>query len=109
MHSDLSSEGNSDVCPHPFTKKRLWLIKLTLLFIATLSLALQSVVLPGTSLDLLVDPMVRRDLGASSIVSQANPSHLPVIWTKNNPTPWNTIKPDENTKLMSVNQKFEKR
>ncbi|KAF9057500.1 hypothetical protein BJ165DRAFT_1420902 [Panaeolus papilionaceus] len=31
-----------------------------------------------------------------------------VVWTKANPTPWNTVKPDENTKLMSVNQKFEK-
>ena len=34
---------------------------------------------------------------------------LAVIWTKNNPTPWNTIKPDEGTKMMAVNQKFEKR
>lgn len=32
-----------------------------------------------------------------------------VIWTKSNPTPWNTIKPDETTKMLSVNQKFEKR
>ncbi|PPQ77297.1 hypothetical protein CVT25_010879 [Psilocybe cyanescens] len=31
-----------------------------------------------------------------------------VVWTKSNPTPWNTIKPDEGTKIMSVNQKFEK-
>ncbi|KAF9535039.1 hypothetical protein CPB83DRAFT_755050 [Crepidotus variabilis] len=31
-----------------------------------------------------------------------------VVWTKTNPTPWNTVKPDENTKLMSVNQKFER-
>jgi len=31
-----------------------------------------------------------------------------VVWTKNNPTPWNTVKPDENTKLMAVNQKFER-
>jgi len=31
-----------------------------------------------------------------------------VVWTKSNPTPWNTVKPDENTKIMSVNQKFEK-
>ncbi|KAF8227971.1 hypothetical protein L208DRAFT_1293919 [Tricholoma matsutake] len=31
-----------------------------------------------------------------------------VVWTKNNPTPWNTVKPDENTKMMSVNQKFER-
>jgi len=31
-----------------------------------------------------------------------------IVWTKNNPTPWNTIKPDEGTKLMAVNQKFEK-
>lgn len=32
-----------------------------------------------------------------------------VVWTKNNPTPWNTIAPDQGTKLMEVNQKFEKR
>ncbi|KAH9987898.1 hypothetical protein BJV74DRAFT_773704 [Russula compacta] len=32
-----------------------------------------------------------------------------VIWTKSNPTPWNNVKQDENVKLMSVNQKFEKR
>jgi len=31
-----------------------------------------------------------------------------VVWTKNNPTPWNTVKPEENTKLMAVNQKFER-
>jgi len=31
-----------------------------------------------------------------------------VVWTRNNPTPWNTVKPEENTKLMAVNQKFEK-
>jgi hypothetical protein len=33
---------------------------------------------------------------------------LPVIWTKDNPTPWNDIKQDENTKLINVNQKFER-
>ena len=33
---------------------------------------------------------------------------LAVIWTKNNPTPWNTIQPNENTKMLTVNQKFEK-
>jgi len=32
-----------------------------------------------------------------------------VVWTKSNPTPWNTIKQDEGTKLLSVNQKFDKR
>ncbi|KAI1793005.1 hypothetical protein LXA43DRAFT_1004231 [Ganoderma leucocontextum] len=31
-----------------------------------------------------------------------------VVWTKDNPTPWNTVKPDENTKLLSVNQHLEK-
>ncbi|KAF8897164.1 hypothetical protein BD779DRAFT_1489248 [Infundibulicybe gibba] len=29
-----------------------------------------------------------------------------VVWTKANPTPWNTVKPEENTKIMAVNQKF---
>ena len=32
-----------------------------------------------------------------------------VVWTKENPTPWNTIKPDEGTKLITVNQHFDKR
>jgi NADH-ubiquinone reductase complex 1 MLRQ subunit len=32
-----------------------------------------------------------------------------VVWTKSNPTPWNEVKQDENVKMMSVNQKFEKR
>ena len=39
-------------------------------------------------------------------------SELPrriVVWTKSNPTPWNEVKQDENVKMMSVNQKFEKR
>ncbi|KAM6495685.1 hypothetical protein JOM56_008391 [Amanita muscaria] len=31
-----------------------------------------------------------------------------VVWTKSNPTPWNTVKQDENIKLASVSQKFEK-
>ena len=32
-----------------------------------------------------------------------------VIWTKANPTPWNDVKQEDNVKMMSVNQKFEKR
>ncbi|KAI0775447.1 hypothetical protein BC629DRAFT_1595077 [Irpex lacteus] len=31
-----------------------------------------------------------------------------VVWTKENPTPWNDIKPNEGTKLLTVNQSFEK-
>ena len=31
-----------------------------------------------------------------------------VIWTKENPTPWNDIKPNEGTKLLTVNQHFDK-
>ncbi|KAF8639730.1 hypothetical protein AX17_000992 [Amanita inopinata Kibby_2008] len=31
-----------------------------------------------------------------------------IIWTKSNPTPWNTVKPEENTKMLAVNQKFDK-
>ncbi|KZS97736.1 hypothetical protein SISNIDRAFT_449292 [Sistotremastrum niveocremeum HHB9708] len=31
-----------------------------------------------------------------------------VIWSKNNPTPWNSIHPDENVKLTSGHHKFEK-
>jgi hypothetical protein len=46
-----------------------------------------------TSLILFLFPNVRRT----------------VVWTKSNPTPWNEVKQDENVKMMSVNQKFEKR
>ena len=31
-----------------------------------------------------------------------------VVWTKENPTPWNDIKPDEGTKILTVNQQFSK-
>ncbi|KAI5124758.1 hypothetical protein M0805_005392 [Coniferiporia weirii] len=31
-----------------------------------------------------------------------------VVWTKNNPEPWNTIKPDQSTKMINVNDKLEK-
>jgi len=31
-----------------------------------------------------------------------------VVWTKNNPTPWNEVKPDENIKMMDVNGQFAK-
>ncbi|CAL1702058.1 unnamed protein product [Somion occarium] len=31
-----------------------------------------------------------------------------IVWTRDNPTPWNDIKPDEGTKLITVNQHFEK-
>ncbi|KAF9052230.1 hypothetical protein BDZ89DRAFT_1056578 [Hymenopellis radicata] len=32
-----------------------------------------------------------------------------VVWTKANPTPWNNIQPDEGTKLIEVNHKFDKK
>ncbi|KAI9575020.1 hypothetical protein HD554DRAFT_141120 [Boletus coccyginus] len=31
-----------------------------------------------------------------------------VVWTKTNPTPWNSVKPDENTKLMDPSGNFSK-
>ncbi|KAI5982284.1 hypothetical protein EDC04DRAFT_2844394 [Pisolithus marmoratus] len=31
-----------------------------------------------------------------------------VVWTKSNPTPWNDVKPDENVKMMDVNNRFPK-
>ncbi|KZT13109.1 uncharacterized protein LAESUDRAFT_669430 [Laetiporus sulphureus 93-53] len=31
-----------------------------------------------------------------------------VVWTKENPTPWNDIQPNEGTKLLTVNQHFDK-
>ncbi|KAL5508108.1 hypothetical protein ACEPAH_5726 [Sanghuangporus vaninii] len=31
-----------------------------------------------------------------------------VIWTKSNPEPWNTVKPDESTKMINVNHKLDK-
>jgi hypothetical protein len=44
------------------------------------------------------------------LVVPFDPADLPVvIWTKTNPTPWNTITPEHGTKLVEVNQKFEKR
>lgn len=33
----------------------------------------------------------------------------PVIWTKSNPQPWNTVKPNESTKLLNVNQNLDGR
>ncbi|KAG6378391.1 Aldo/keto reductase family-domain-containing protein [Boletus reticuloceps] len=32
-----------------------------------------------------------------------------VVWTKSNPTPWNSVKPDENIKMMDPSGKFAKR
>lgn len=31
-----------------------------------------------------------------------------VVWTKSNPTPWNDVKPDENVKMLDVNNRFSK-
>ncbi|KAH9943008.1 uncharacterized protein BXZ73DRAFT_97074 [Epithele typhae] len=31
-----------------------------------------------------------------------------IVWTKENPTPWNDVKPNETTKLLTVNQHFDK-
>ncbi|KAF8076020.1 hypothetical protein FPV67DRAFT_1664333 [Lyophyllum atratum] len=31
-----------------------------------------------------------------------------VVWTKSNPTPWNSVQPGDQTKMLSVNQKFDK-
>ena len=36
-------------------------------------------------------------------------SAFAVVWTKENPTPWNDIKPNEGTKMLTVNQHFDKR
>ncbi|EIM88305.1 uncharacterized protein STEHIDRAFT_167618 [Stereum hirsutum FP-91666 SS1] len=32
-----------------------------------------------------------------------------VVWTKANPTPWNNVEQNEQVKMMSVNQRFDKR
>ena len=32
-----------------------------------------------------------------------------VVWSKKNPEPWNTIKPDQSVKIINVNQKLDKR
>ncbi|KAE9386685.1 hypothetical protein BT96DRAFT_883191 [Gymnopus androsaceus JB14] len=32
-----------------------------------------------------------------------------IQWTKANPTPWNNIKPNQGTKMLEVNQKFDER
>ena len=34
---------------------------------------------------------------------------LAVIWSKTNPQPWNTVKPNESTKLLNVNQNLDQR
>ncbi|EKM59585.1 uncharacterized protein PHACADRAFT_114538 [Phanerochaete carnosa HHB-10118-sp] len=31
-----------------------------------------------------------------------------VVWTKENPTPWNDIKPNESTKILNVNHQLDK-
>ncbi|KAH8118486.1 hypothetical protein DFH11DRAFT_1686641 [Phellopilus nigrolimitatus] len=31
-----------------------------------------------------------------------------VVWTRNNPEPWNSIQPDQSTKFINVNHKLEK-
>jgi len=31
-----------------------------------------------------------------------------VVWTKNNPTPYNSVTQDMNTKMMAVNHQFDK-
>ncbi len=56
--------------------------------------------------------LARGPHGASSLYGRAEAGGLTmcaVVWTKDNPTPWNDIKPDENTKLLTVNQHFEKK
>lgn len=45
----------------------------------------------------------------SGTVFSTPPLHSAVVWTKENPTPWNDVKPDENTKLLTVNHQFDKR
>ncbi|THH21033.1 hypothetical protein EW146_g430 [Bondarzewia mesenterica] len=32
-----------------------------------------------------------------------------IVWTKANPTPWNNIQQDETPKILTVNQKFDKK
>lgn len=34
---------------------------------------------------------------------------FPVVWSKNNQEPWNTIQANQSTKLINVNEKLEKR
>lgn len=36
------------------------------------------------------------------------PPSFTVQWTKSNPTPWNSIKPNQSTKIMTVNHDAEK-
>jgi NADH dehydrogenase (ubiquinone) 1 alpha subcomplex subunit 4 len=56
--------------------------------------------------------LASRPDGACITAVLSFPSHLQsvvVIWTKNNPTPWNNVNQNENIKLMTGNHKFEKR
>lgn len=58
---------------------------------------------------LLVVLQVIAYLPLPTLLASANGLGGTVVWTKNNPTPWNDVKPDENTKMMDVNSRFAKR
>ncbi|TFK29330.1 hypothetical protein FA15DRAFT_664262 [Coprinopsis marcescibilis] len=46
-------------------------------------------------------------VGASWYLKRLATGHS-VVWSKNNPTPWNSIQQDQGTKMLEVNQKFDK-
>ena len=62
----------------------------------------------GILFALLVVPRVR-SFFAYCVMLCTHRECATVVWTKDNPTPWNDVKPNENIKLLSVNQQFDKR
>jgi hypothetical protein len=62
----------------------------------------------GTSRASLAVPLVSPFPCCCIVQPAYNITFLKVVWTKENPTPWNTVQQDQGTKLLSVNQKFDK-
>lgn len=76
---------------------------------ATPSLASSLSAAAGTLPDLPEAPPVCTSWLALPIIALSTilyPSS--VVWTRDNQTPWNDVQQNENTKLLTVNQHFEK-
>lgn len=52
--------------------------------------------------------LARRPEGVQRVVLESQVDRLSVVWTKSNPTPWNTVGQDQTTKLFHGHHKFEK-
>lgn len=101
LNSPFRPVGDSDVS----TLRSCFVGLMPTCDVATPSLAWSSAVPAGTCLVSRADPPVRDFQSPLPVRS----TDLPVVvWTKENPTPWNDIKPDEGTKILTVNQQFSK-